>query len=92
MNSGGPAFPGVWRNESDANIIAPNGVSVPPRWSTHIHGMSLRDYFAAKALAGELAAQDGDTVGYWSNSNENLAALAQRCYLIADAMLKAREE
>ena len=46
-------------------------------------GMSLRDYFAAKAMTGLLTAE---IVGEYSN--EHVAEIA---YRIADAMLKARE-
>ena len=44
-------------------------------------GMSLRDYFAAAALS--LRGM------YGANIREN--AVAKECYIIADAMLKARE-
>lgn len=48
-------------------------------------GMTLRDYFAAKALAG-----------YWAESGpdispDNADITARQCYQMADAMLKARE-
>ncbi len=49
-----------------------------------VGGMTLRDYFAAKALQGRLAGcmnQDGD-------SSDMEAVI---CYQIADAMLKARK-
>ena len=46
-------------------------------------GMTLRDYFAAKALSGSLA--DPEVNG----SFENIAKFA---YKMADAMLKAREK
>lgn len=49
----------------------------------HEPGMSLRDYFAAKAMQGILAA-DTD----WNISAEKAAEWA---YLQADQMLKARE-
>ena len=45
-------------------------------------GMTLRDYFAAKAMQGEMSGP-GPLQGV-----ENIAA---RAYAIADAMLKARE-
>lgn len=45
-------------------------------------GMSLRDYFAGQALAGELSKPDGYV------TPEKLATYA---YRIADAMLLARE-
>lgn len=47
------------------------------------NGMTLRDYFAAKAMIGFLAS-DGGT-GF---STKDLACA---CYVMADAMLKARE-
>lgn len=48
-------------------------------------GMTLRDYFAAKAMQGELAAQSEESGHY-----ENMDALAVLAYRVADAMLKAR--
>ncbi len=50
-------------------------------------GMSLRDYFAGQALAGELASQT-ESVGTWPGSQA--PALAERMYLFADAMLAER--
>jgi len=47
------------------------------------HGLTMRDYFAAKAMTGLLTAE---IVGEYSN--EHVAEIA---YRIADAMLKARE-
>lgn len=48
-------------------------------------GMTLRDYFAAKAMQGELAAQYDRT--QWASSEK----LAKRAYQLADAMLEARK-
>ena len=45
-------------------------------------GMTLRDYFAAKALQGLLA----------GTSTSNGDVIVRDSYAIADAMLKAREE
>jgi len=47
-------------------------------------GMTLRDYFAGQALAGMKVPEDG--------FSEFDAIRARRCYSMADAMLKAREE
>jgi hypothetical protein len=47
------------------------------------HGMTLRDYFAAKALQAFESRQDLDDIPAFNKAN--------RCYRIADAMLKARE-
>jgi len=49
----------------------------------HVTGMTLRDYFAAKAMTGLLTAE---IVGEYSNEH-----VAEISYRIADAMLKARE-
>ena len=58
---------------------APAGVS-------HItdQGMTLRDYFAAKAMTGLLTAE---LVGEYSNEH-----VAEISYRIADAMMKARSK
>lgn len=76
-NDGGPAFPVCFEHQ-EATSESP--------------GMSLRDYFAAKALQGIRAAKmksldsnTGDLV-LWSSD-----ATAQLAYADADAMLKARE-
>ena len=72
-NTGGPAFP-VFPETSAGHGGA-------------FHGMTLRDYFAAKALQGFLA----DTEPC-SDLGEGLPmAYAKEAYIYADAMLKARE-
>ncbi|WP_405470613.1 hypothetical protein ACGTI2_08270 [Morganella morganii] len=62
-------------------------------WNGADEGMSLRDYFAAKAMQGDLAAQD-ESMGYFENStsDEFLTARAEFYYRMADAMLRAREK
>jgi hypothetical protein len=69
-NTGGPAFPAGERFE---------GVD---GWHTE-PGMTLRDYFAAKAMQcmGELM----------TKPYSNLDSTAEIAYKMADAMLKARE-
>lgn len=64
---GGPAFPTV-----DANREADYGT----------HGMTLRDYFAAKAMA---AIWPAPHLAEW-DKNE----IAREAYFMADAMLTAR--
>jgi hypothetical protein len=48
----------------------------------HYHGMTLRDYFAAKVITGAF-----QTISAGSQSE-----LAKRAYEIADAMLNQREQ
>lgn len=73
-NDGGPAFPVVHA------IIPQQGhfVTAPPA----IHGMSLRDWFAGKALCGMMALQ------FAGLSEREFARAAWRQ---ADAMLAERE-
>ena len=71
-DNGGPAFP----------LVEPAGemCSVSP-------GMSLRDYFAAKAMQACPMPQ-----GHMHDVPEVYARIASHAYKMADAMLKARSE
>jgi hypothetical protein len=60
-----------------------------PAGIQHNDGMTLRDYFAAAALQGNLASQSID-VGYYDGEDAWNKA-ASDAYKAADAMLKARE-
>jgi hypothetical protein len=70
-----PAFP-IQHQIIDANDI---------NFKLGDSGMSLRDYFAAKALQG-ICVNSGRN-GYELDGEEQIAA---RAYLLADAMMKAR--
>ena len=48
-------------------------------------GMTLRDYFAAKAMQGLLAQSEGTAL------SSQVEVAAEYAYAMADAMLKARE-
>ena len=73
-DNGGPAFP--VNNNDVITIVTNNG--------NHPEGMSLRDYFAAKAMMGMSASP-----GF---NDYNLSKIAELSYKQADEMLKAREE
>jgi hypothetical protein len=83
-NTGGPAFP-------FPAYIYPNG-----EINHGEGGMDLRDYFAAKAMQGELATlcdPQNQICGLaLDTSDEQLARLTKHYYRIADSMLKAREQ
>lgn len=68
-DNGGQAFP-------RAGFSGPAGLGRP------VDGMSLRDYFAAKAMTYILE----------SCYEDEPEAIAREAYLIADAMLKEREK
>ena len=57
-------------------------------WSSP--GMTLRDYFAAKAMAAIVRRWDGHSFGGGPESPQ-YKELAEDAYHIADAMLRARE-
>lgn len=70
-NTGGPAFP--------VSALVYNDDDGDP--TTIIHdGMTLRDYFAAKAMQAIV-----------SNGDVDPQKISQASYIIADAMLKARD-
>lgn len=80
----GPAFPEQWTNDGDLNCWAPDGQLVPPGYTVHMRGMTLRDYFAGQALANlNLQAHV---------SRPGADQLARSAYEIADAMLEARNK
>lgn len=51
-------------------------------------GMTLRDYFAAKAIQGELSCQSEN----FCVPEKYFDSLARRCYAVADAMLAERNK
>ena len=69
-NTGGPAFP-CDLTAYDSEVVK------------NFQGMTLRDYFAAKAMAA--------LVVVYTDDKAIVDEYSQRAYAIADAMLKARE-
>ncbi len=57
---------------------------------TAFQGMTLRDYFAAKAMQGLLAGLDRDARRFMERQEEPAEAMAKACWTMADAMLEAR--
>lgn len=58
-----------------------------------VSGMSLRDYFAAKAMAALMSNSDvmNEAAEYCESDIDLMDVLAERSYVMADAMLKTRE-
>jgi hypothetical protein len=77
--TGGPAFPAFEHHAGYGQMLA-------------VGGMTLRDYFAAKAMPFEFkdywdcfAELENQTINeFWREE------IAESCYAMADAMLKAR--
>lgn len=83
IDDGGPAFPrplSELSDDSDGEV------------AQAYEGMSLRDYFAAKAMQGCLAYShcNPNTGNYHENSNPEYVATTAYCY--ANAMLAARNK
>jgi len=57
-----------------------------------LEGMTLRDYFAAKAMPATMAEFDDGWKQHAYESETFLQWAAERAYAMADAMLKAREK
>lgn len=75
MNNNEPAFPGP----IDANLDG------SPIYATYEKGMTLRDYFAAKAMQALLSKH-----AKIPSSERDKNLIADTSYLVADEMLKAR--
>jgi hypothetical protein len=76
-NTGGSAFP-IFPETSGGHAAA-------------FHGMTLRDYFAAKAMQGMFANPDDGHKMYEMSYADYVKEIARCAYLMADAMLKARK-
>lgn len=74
-DDGGPAFP-----DGTGAILRRNGAL------DETHGMTLRDYFAAKAMAALIVAP----LTEWPELDEDSRRISAAAYEIADAMLKER--
>jgi len=86
INNGGPAFPTA--ATATTHGFYQDGQPCMTHYGSR-SGITVRDYFAAKALQGNLAGQSVD-VGYYEGKDAWNKA-AKDAYAVADAMLKARE-
>lgn len=79
INDGGPAFPNV-----------PDGAG--DKWDIWDMGMTLRDYFAAKAMLGMITGDSPWRSAEYKPDNRmtNVENDAKLAYMYADAMLRAR--
>ena len=75
IDDGGPAFPIPISCDSMGGIQ-----------ESRFEGLSIRDWFAGRALQGFLAAD------LKCSCNESVSSITSKAYYIADAMLSAREK
>lgn len=74
-NTGGSAFPAFEHHPSYMQMLV-------------VGGMTLRDYFAAKAMQGLITSASLSRTESWYDEER----VAESAYKMADAMLKARKE
>lgn len=93
IDTGGPAFPMQEPKAIHAYAVAAtDGITDPDERDRAylkargeaVCGVTLRDYFAAKAMQGFLA-------GYGAWTDEDFSGEAAGAYRVADAMLEARK-
>ena len=93
IDDGGSAFPlGSPAAEWDPGRIDDDGTHTPAHWrpAKGIGGMSIRDYFAAKAMSALISTAGAPClIGALDGAEGDLAAGA---YKISDDMLAARKE
>jgi len=93
-NDGGPAFPATVSEEGKEGWPEHDGKGAFVSDAYEAPGMTLRDFFAAKAMA--LCDFEYEYSKHWTHEQEakinagNRAREAIRAYAIADAMLAAR--
>ncbi len=85
IDDGGPAFAGLWKNDTNRNVIGPNGALIPPGGEVFLSGLSIRDWFAGQALP---------TIIHLTLNNDgswDADACAAGAYAVSDAMLRTRK-
>lgn len=85
IKDGGPAFPADELHDQ----------TPPYRHLLATQGMTLRDYFAAKALVGLFSMEANPRVGEMCEPfriDKHCDDMAKHAYKLADAMLAAREQ
>lgn len=78
QNNGGPAFPSPEWSDAHGNV------------SPQEYGMSLRDYFAAKAMQAFIGVA-GKGTEFGAGHDDTNSDYAGASYIMADAMIRARE-
>ena len=76
--NGGPAFPVLKRLDSPSHEYMADSTD----------GISMRDYFAAKAIGGLATSQDSNGTWRYGSSSD----IAEEAYSIADAMIAERNK
>lgn len=83
-----PAFP----SKQKALMIKSEHIGIASEYEIEHNGMTLRDYFAAKALQGMFANPDDGHENYDLSYDDYVKEISSCAYKMADAMLAARKQ
>lgn len=86
-DNSGPAFPSQIRNDGKDSLSGFTHEEIPAGTTSNYGGMSLRDYFAAKAMQ---AAITGISNMSLEDAERACLRTSHLAYVIADAMLAER--
>jgi hypothetical protein len=86
-NYGGPAFPVVITNTSDNDVPGFDDDLVKGNHTSTYSGMTLRDYFAAKAMAALIMNPETQRELANMGRDEGMIVISKVAYIQADAML-----
>lgn len=91
--NGGAAFPFSVKNDGAVAVRGFHGDEIGPGTTSHYGGMSLRDYFAAKAMQASIGNEAANERLKKICADEGIDPFqltAQGAYLVADAMIAER--
>lgn len=93
VKTGGPAFPCECVNDGRETIEGFNHDSIPAGTTCQYRGMTMRDYFAAKAMSSLIPMTHDELQDLTCNydASDTIKLVAEASYTMADAMLRARE-
>ena len=87
IKDGGPAFPASRMEQGSS----PEAEAIGGYFEVQYPGMTLRDYFAAKAMQGFASEAQGLGKAGDDLIREQFDFVSRLSYVMADAMLKARD-
>jgi hypothetical protein len=82
-----PVFPTEFTNDSDLNILAPDGQVLAPGHMALVPGLTIRQLYAGQAMQGYLASMQACPEHGPIEPTEYARAIARDCWIMADALI-----